>query len=53
MTGSNRRFPPPLGWIPVGVGLLAVILLSIWGIGEQKQRIFGAEILELIASNSA
>jgi ATP-dependent DNA helicase RecQ len=28
-------------------------LLSIWGIGEQKQRIFGAEILELIASNSA
>ncbi len=28
-------------------------LLSIWGIGEQKQRIFGAELLELIASNNA
>jgi ATP-dependent DNA helicase RecQ len=25
-------------------------LLSIWGIGEQKQRIFGAELLDLIAS---
>jgi ATP-dependent DNA helicase RecQ len=27
-----------------------VELLSIWGIGEQKQRIFGAELLDLIAS---
>jgi ATP-dependent DNA helicase RecQ len=27
-----------------------VELLSIWGIGEQKQRIFGTELLDLIAS---
>ena len=27
-----------------------VELLSIWGIGEQKQRIFGAELLALIAA---
>jgi ATP-dependent DNA helicase RecQ len=30
----------------------AVELLSIWGIGEQKQRLFGAELLELIASSN-
>ena len=29
----------------------AIELLSVWGIGEQKQRVFGAEILELIAAN--
>jgi ATP-dependent DNA helicase RecQ len=29
----------------------AIELLSVWGIGEQKQRVFGAELLELIAAN--
>ncbi len=28
----------------------AIELLAIWGIGEQKQRIFGAEILALVAA---
>jgi ATP-dependent DNA helicase RecQ len=30
----------------------AVELLSIWGIGEQKQRLFGAELLDLIAASN-
>ena len=31
----RRLFPPPVGWIPFIVGLIAVIVLSLWGIAPQ------------------
>ena len=34
---TTRRFPPPVGWIPFTIGLIAVVLLSIFAVAPQFQ----------------
>jgi ABC-type branched-subunit amino acid transport system substrate-binding protein len=40
---TTNRFPPRVGWIPIGIGLAAITALSVWSVAPQfSNKVIGA-----------